>query len=433
MHKSKRLMLGSALAAAALTLTGCGVVGGGGQESDAGAAEGDIAGEITFQTWNLKGGYEEYFTQLIADFEKKYPEVTVNWRDQPAEGYEDNLSADAAAGTLPDVMDLGPDSAYTLASAGKMVNLAEATPDAKAEFLPEAWDAMTYEALGGGTYGYPWYLNTGPSFFNAALFKKCGLDPDKLPTTYDELFKQAEIMGENCDDATMIGRLPAIETFVNYGVQVMNEDHTEFTFNGPEGVELVQHYKDLYEAGALTDSAVNALQTEEAEMFQKGHTAWLPGSSYTLKKLKEQAHDVYENVAMGPAIANAAPNMYIHSIGVSKDSENQSTAIAFAQFITNRENQMSFAKEAGVFPSTANSLDDPYFTEGDGSDAARVRVQAAKQVEEAAVNTPPAFSSSSTTYLHEQVAQAVMGKKPIQDALDDAVKYANDRMVTTTE
>jgi len=431
MKNSRRSAFGGAVAAVALALTGCGVAGGGDQDSDAGAAEGDVAGEITFQTWNLKGGYEDYFTQLIADFEEQYPDATVNWRDQPAEGYEDKLSADAAAGSLPDVVDMGPEAAYTLASAGKLTNVAEAVPDAEGDYLPEAWDAVTFPGLGGGTYSFPWYLNTGPSFFNTKLLEECGLDGDNLPSDYDELFDQAETMAENCDDVTMFGRLPEIEVFGSYGVQLMNDDETEFTFNGPEGVELVQRFADLYESGGLTDAQVNALQTEEVEGFMEGRVAWLPGSSYTLKQLREQAPEVYENVEIVPAIANTAPNMFLESLAVNADSENTPTAIAFAQFVTNPDNQMSFAEAASVFPSTQGSLDDPYFTEDDGSDEARVRVQAAKQVEEAKVWVPPTFSESAATYLHEQFAQAVMGQQSPQDALDAAVQYADDRITTS--
>src|SRR5699024_6417390 len=212
-----------AFAAVALTLTGCGVAGGGGDESDAGAAEGEVNGSITFQTWNLKGGYEDYFTQLISDFEEEYPEASVEWRDLPAEGYSDKVSADAAAGVLPDVVDMSTTGAYTLGSAGQAVDLSEAMPRVENNYLPAAWDATTFPSLDGATYGFPWYVNTGPYFFNTQLFEQCGLDPENVPATYDELFEQAEVMAANCDDATMIGHLPTIETFGEYGVQLMNE------------------------------------------------------------------------------------------------------------------------------------------------------------------------------------------------------------------
>lgn len=416
--------------AAALTLgtAACGVGGSGGQGVD---TDGEITGSLRFQTWNLKGGYEDYFTALIEAFTEQHPGTEIEWIDKPAEGYQDSLSADAAAGNLPDVVDMGPEAAYSLGSAGMLLDLAAEDPSLAEGFLPAAWEAMTFGGLGGGTYGFPWYLNTGPSFFNTALFEASGLDPEDLPVTYAELFEQAAVMAENNPEVSMIGRLPAIETFGTYGVELMNADETAFAFNSEQGVELLQHYVDLYAGEGFTAESLNALQTGELDAFKSGQLAWLPGSSYTMKELRDTAPEVYETVAVAPAIADSAPNMYIESLVVNAQSENAATAMAFAAFVTNPENQMEFARQASVFPSTQGALEDPYFTEDDGSDDAAIRVQSAAQVSEAVVWWPPAFSGeSSAEYLREQVGQAVLGDKSAQDALDASVEYADERIET---
>ena len=87
----------AALAAVSLlTLTACGVGGADVSDTDASsAAEGEITGEITFQTWNLKASFQDYFEGVIADFEEEYPGTSVEWIDQPADGYADK--ADFAA------------------------------------------------------------------------------------------------------------------------------------------------------------------------------------------------------------------------------------------------------------------------------------------------------------------------------------------------
>lgn len=429
---TRRSAIASAAAIATLGLASCGV--GGGTDGAGSDGSGEITGAISFQTWNLSGGYSDYFEGLIAEFEEQHPGTEIEWIDKPAEGYQDSLSADAAAGNLPDVVDMGPEAAYTLADAGMLLNIADADPEFSSEYLPAAWDAMTFTGVDGGTYGFPWYLNTGPSFFNTALIEQCGLDPENLPESYDELFDQAAVMGENCSDVSMIGRLPAIETFGTYGVDLMNEEQTEFTFNEPAGVEFLQKYIDLYEGEGFTAESIGALQTGELDAFKSGQLAWLPGSSYTLNELKETAPDVYENVAITPAIANEDPNMYIESLAVSAASDNQATAMAFAAFVSNPENQMEFAQAASVFPSTAGALDDPYFTESDGSDEQEIRVQSANQVKEAQVYWPPPFSgASSAEYLREQISQAVLGEKSAQEALDASVEYANERVTTGGE
>ncbi|WP_431912800.1 extracellular solute-binding protein [Nonomuraea jabiensis] len=415
----------AALALGSLLLSGCGDGG-----STPQASGGAPAGSIKFQTWNLKNEkFTPYFTELIAAFEKEHPGTKIAWVDQPAEGYQDKLSADAAAGALPDVVDMGPEAAYTLAQAGVLLDLNKADPQAKGQYLDKAWQAMTFSGLGGGTYGYPWYLNTGPAFFNTALFKKCGLDPAKLPATYDELFDQAETMAKNCSDVSMIARMPVIEMFGEYGVPLMDAAGKQFTYNDAKGVEFVERFRKLFAGKGLTQEALNNLQTKEVEEFKAGRLAYLSGSSYTLNDLKDTAPEIYKTLGIGPRISNAAPNMYIESLVVNAAGKNQPLATAFAKYVTNAANQLAFAKKASVFPSSAGSMDDEYFTKDDGDPATKVRLESAAQVKKAVVWWPPAFSGSADAdTLREQIAQALLGKKTVQQALDESVKYSNDRL-----
>ncbi|TDD15903.1 extracellular solute-binding protein [Nonomuraea diastatica] len=420
--KGRALIVGLALGS--LLLSGCG----GGTTPQ--ASGGSLSGSIKFQTWNLKNEkFTSYFNDLIAAFEKDNPGTKITWVDQPAEGYQDKLSADAAAGALPDVVDMGPEAAYTLAQAGVLLDVAKADPQAKSLYLDKAWQAMTFSGLGGGTYGYPWYLNTGPSFFNKALFEKCGLDPDKLPATYDELFNQAEVMAKNCSDVSMIVRMPAIENFGEYGVPLMDAAGKKFTYNDAKGVEFVERFRKLYASKGLSQEALNNLQTKEVEEFKAGRLAYLSGSSYTLNDLKDTAPDIYKSLGIGPRISTAAPNMYIESLVVNATSENQPLAKAFAKYVTNAANQLAFAKKASVFPSSAGSMDDEYFTKDDGDPATKVRLESAAQVKKAVVWWPPAFSGSADAEtLREQIAQALLGKKTVQQALDESVTYSNERL-----
>ncbi len=411
----------------ALALGACGI-GGGGTDDSTTTVSGKVTGEITFQTWNLKGGYADYFNGLVTAFQNANPGTTVKWIDQPPEGYQDKLSADAAAGSLPDVVDIGPEAAFTLANAGMLLDLSKTDPAAEAGYLPKAWDANRFPSL-GGTYAYPWYLNTGPSFFNTAVLEKCGVAKEPLPATFDALFAAGKTMAARCKaDATMVGRLPAIETFGAYGVPLMDAQGSRFTFNDAKGVQLVNHYKELYQAGGMTEETLNKLQTGELDAFKAGRVGWLPGSSYTLKDLKATAPKVAATVAISPQITNDKPNMYIESLAVNAKSKNTATAVAFAKFATNKENQLAFSKQAAIFPSAAGALDDPYFTKDDGTPEAKLRVESAKAVSEAIVYWPAAFSSKSVDYLREQIALAILGKKDVQAALDEAVTYADGNL-----
>src|SRR5699024_10708722 len=123
--------------------------------------------------------------------------------------------------------------------------------------------------------------------------------------------------------------------------------------------------------------------------FQTGQVAFTGGSAYDLANFRENAPDLYENLGMTEAITNTGyVNMTSQGIAVSSRTEHPEIAAAFSEFLTGREKQTEFSRLVDVFPSTDGALDDPYFTESDGSDSSEVRVLSAGQVETARNHQP---------------------------------------------
>lgn len=403
---------------AAVPVAGCGLSG---TSSTTTAGNGQVTGEITFQSWSLKPKYTDYVNGVIDAFQKQHQGTAVKWVDQPADGYLAKVMADASAGSLPDVINVPPDLSFPLAKAGQLVNLDEALKEAKPEYLGNAWQAFEIPGK-GGCYGFPWYLNTGPIFYNKALFGQAGLDPDKPPTNFKELEQQALQLAQK--KVAMLGQTPSIADFGLYGVKVFEND--KFTFNEPKGVEFVESYKRMYDAGALVPEALTANYTGAGAKFMAQQTALNSGSAYDLGKFKTDAPSLYANIGITKPITNTgSANMFLHGVSVPKSSKNQATALAFGRFVTNAENQVKFAKLASIFPSTVKGPDDPYFTTEDGTDEARVRVAAAKQLATAVNYTPVQFSDQMREALLQQLADAMLGKKSPKQALDDAVNECN--------
>ncbi|MGW7637919.1 ABC transporter substrate-binding protein [Streptomyces decoyicus] len=429
MRISRRAAAATAvLVTSALTLTACGPSGGsGGSDS----ASGKVEGQITFQTWNLKANFKKYFDGVIADFEKKYPDAKVKWVDQPAEGYPQKLSADAAGGTLPDVVNVSPDLAYPLAKAGLALDLEKAAGKYRGEYLDGAWRSHRMPGM-PGVYAFPWYLNTGPMFYNKELFAKAGLDPEKPPTSYDQLFKDAASMARKSGRRiAMLAGTPSIEDFGRYGVRLMNTQGTEFTFNEPKGAELLRHYKELYAAGALDSQALTAQAESAGRKFQQQSVAMNPGSALDLENFKKEAPSLYRHIGITDAANNTGKaNMYVQGLMVNAQSKVKPAAVAFAHFVTDKKNQMAFAQQVTIFPSTKGSLDDPYFTKEDGTDATRVRVASAKSLKTAVNYTPVLLSDQMKTVLRNAVAKAVQGKQSPEAALDGAVAECNRLLKT---
>ncbi|WP_406002342.1 ABC transporter substrate-binding protein [Streptomyces sp. NBC_00829] len=425
MRIPRRALAAAVVLATALPLSACGSPSGAGSSD----ASGKVEGEITFQTWNLQANFKDYFNGLIAQFEKSHPGTEVKWVDRPAEGYADKISADAAGGTLPDVVNVSPDLVAPLAKAGLALDLDKAAPEYKKDYLEGAWASHRIPGM-EGTYAFPWYLNTGPLFYNKRLFQEAGLDAAKPPKTYDEVFASGLTMADKSKGKiATLANVPTIEDFGRYGVELMNKQGTGFAFNDAKGVELLTHYKELYDAKALDPQALTATPESSGKKFLTEAVAMNPGSALDLGNFKKQAPSLYKNIGITDQISSTGhANMYVMGVMVNSRTKQKPAAVAFAHFVTDATRQMEFARKVAIFPSTAGSLDDPYFTKEDGTDETRVRIAAAKSLKTAVNYTPVLFSEQMKTALRNEVAKALQGKESPKEALDNAVK-ACDRLL----
>ena len=423
MRISRRAFAAAAAAVVLMPLSACGA---GGDEGGSTDASGKVEGDITFQTWNLRANFKSYFEGVVSGFEKKYPGTHVKWIDQPAEGYADKISADAAGGTLPDVVNVSPDLVAPLAKAGLALDLDKAAAKYKSEYLAGAWASHQIPGM-TGTYAFPWYLNTGPLFYNKSLFEQAGLDPDQPPKTYDELFAQALQLAKKTDGkVATLANVPTVEDFGRYGVELMNKAGTAFAFNDAKGIELLTKYKELYDAKALDPQALTATPESSGKKFLTGAVAMNPGSALDLDNFKKQAPTLYKNIGITDQITSTGHvNMYVMGVMVNSKTKHTAASVAFAHYVTDAQQQMSFAKKVAIFPSTAGSLDDPYFTKEDGTDETRVRIAAAKSLKNAVNYTPVLFSEQMKTALRNEVAKALQGKESPKAALDNAVKQCD--------
>ena len=176
-------------------------------DDDADAEPAALSGEITFTTLQLSPDFDDYIEGVIASFESEHPDATVNWVDVPFEGAQERLLADASAGTLADVINLNPDLSFPLAVEGQFIDLDEAAAEVRGDYVEGAWDSFRYPGI-DGAFGYPWYLSTEVTMYNAALLEEAGLDPDDAPETFEELFETARTVAANTDAR---GMHPALE------------------------------------------------------------------------------------------------------------------------------------------------------------------------------------------------------------------------------
>jgi len=96
------------------------------------------------------------------------------------------LVAAAAAGRLPDVMQMGSSWLGEFADMGALEPV-DTKVFQKGDFFPAAWQEGTYD---GKTYGVPWYVDTRVLFYRTDLFEQAGISAP--PQTMAELLEDAK-------------------------------------------------------------------------------------------------------------------------------------------------------------------------------------------------------------------------------------------------
>ena len=115
---------------------------------------------------------------------------------------------------------------------------------------------------------------------------------------------------------------------------------------------------------------------------------------------------------------------------VPRDTDQPDAALKFALFVTNDENQLSFAKAANVLPSTVKALSDSYFktVPADADSVAQARVVSASQLQQAEVLIPAMQNLNVLQKtIYENLQAAMLGEKTVEQAVTDAASEWNQR------
>ncbi|MGW2040811.1 ABC transporter substrate-binding protein [Streptomyces virginiae] len=425
----------AALAAGTLMSTAaCGLGGSGAGDAKEAERTGKVAGGITFRTLQLKPTFTGYVQAVIDAFEKKYPEVKVNWEDVPGDGYNEKLVADAQAGALPDVVNLSTDSFQLLGDRGLLADVAKLDGDTAGQYVPGAWEQFKLPGKGDSVYAYPWYVTPEILTYNRELFERSGLDPAVPPTSVEQFFDYAEQIAARSGGqysafmADPKGRLPG--DWQKMGVPLLSPAKDRFTFDTDKAVEWVERMKDLYAKGAMPKESL--LKSDDInQLYGGGKLVFGPGSPGFVKDIKRNAPQVYAKTQVAGAVTGRLGHIgiYAQSLGIRKDTEHPDAAAEFAKWVTNGPNQVEFSRRATIYPSNAQGLADPFFSDrGDGKDAETLaRAVGADQLKSAALdaNTPVQWTNQVGDAVVREVQKAIKGEQDARTAVKKAEEAAN--------
>lgn len=410
-----------------LLVSACGGGADPGKGSDGGAGQGGEKEKITLDFWTiaLQPNFTDYFNKLIADYESKNPNVKINWQDYPMDAIQTKLLATSAGKDAPDVVNLNTEIASQMATKGALADLKQyLSEDTQKAYFEGIFNATVFD---GKAYALPWYTSTQVLFMNKGLLEKAGLDPANAPKSRDELHDMARKIKAATGAAGYATEFTAKSYLANEGVPILNEDRSAAAFNSPEGIQVIEDAKKLIDEGVIVKEI--AKFDAQVQFYASEQVAFVLSGPTFINRIKTAAEDIYKNtvaVSLPPGKGNLVFSNSMNMV-VPKGSSHPQEAADFAAFITNAENQLSFAKEANTLPSTKATIEDKFFTESDNSLEAQAKiasVQGLKLAEEYALGVPSVKDINDA--IAAELQKIFLDGADVKASLDEAAKQVND-------
>jgi ABC-type glycerol-3-phosphate transport system substrate-binding protein len=238
------------------------------------------------------------------------------------------------------------------------------------DLLPAALGQLS---KGGKLYAAPLFADMEFFIYNKKLWTTAGLDPSKIPTTWDEMFALTPQLLSTGKDAnatpwTSIGVPYWISFYNSLGGKLFNEDKTELLFDNDQALQTWQTIEKGFQTkffGTAGNSAAGDADTEI--LFNQGLAAseintvgfWAQTRSNDPQyKVQINKDDVGVTIMPGITSGKSGSIIVSEGFGVNKFGKNQDAALAFVKYMSGPEfqKQLVLGQAGTVLPPASISV-----------------------------------------------------------------------------
>ncbi|CDN48493.1 ABC transporter substrate-binding protein [Neorhizobium galegae] len=326
---------------------------------------------ISFYNYNLAsaGIGSEATKELIAGFEKKFPNVKVETVAVPSNEIINRVQADIVAGKQPDVAQLTFRDLIFIASdlGGNALEDMVSPAELKEHLSGMIPKGLELGKVDGKTYGLAYTFSTPVLYYNGDLFKQAGLDPNNPPKTWADVNIAGKAIKEKTGKNGFFPGAygPSDGTFVYQAIVMSNggkvRDGNKLTFADRNAAEAVKMLRDMVDSGAHAkiDPASGS------DTFAAGNLGMFVYTTATLGAYKKAAQGKFDlRIAPMPSFDEkpTAPTNSGSALFVfSKDPAKQRAAYELLKYLTSKEAYTIITSKIGYLPLRLDIVDDPNY------------------------------------------------------------------------
>ena len=365
--------------------------------------------------------------------------------------YDENMTAAIAAfrsGNAPDILQVFEvGTATMMASKGAIVPVGKVMSDAGLAFDPKSFIpavAGYYTAPNGQMLSFPFNSSTTVAYYNKDAFKKAGLDPEKLPTTWTEVFAATKKLKESGNTCPMTlawqgwTQLESFSTWHNVEFATKN--------NGFAGLDArlkvdsplhVRHIDDLAKAAADGEFVYKGRSNKPEASFVSGECAIIQTSSGFYGNVAKNAKFAY-GLAPLPYYADvkgAPQNTVIGGASLwvmaGKTPDKYKGVAKFFDFLSQTKVQAASHQRTGYLPITLAAYDltekSGFYKDHPGTDVAVQ--QMIRKTTDKSRGIRLGNYVQIRTIEDEELENVWSGKQTAKAALDNIVSRGNELLV----
>ncbi|MFC5447380.1 ABC transporter substrate-binding protein [Paenibacillus aestuarii] len=414
--------------------------------ADAKAADAKPAAQPVKVIWwhSMSGELGKAVDKLVADFNAAHKDVQVEAVFQGT--YDESLnkmkaSMDTKSGpSLIQVYEIGSRFMIDSKAITPMQNFIDAD---KFDISQLEENILNYYSFDKKLYSMPFNTSNPILYYNKDMFKAAGLDPEKPPTTYEDVAAAAQKLskdGKSGASFAIYGWFME-QFFANQGIEYLNNGNgrtgaaTEALVNNDAGVKTLTWWKQMVDNKSASNLGRKTDDTKKA--FLAGQVGMTLDSTASLRGIVSGAEGKFQvGTAFLPKPAGAGDggvvvggaSLYILN---NKSEAEQKGAWEFIKYLTTPQVQAYWSVNTGYFPITKKAYDEQLMkdnmTKYPQFKTAVDQLHATK-ASTATQGAVMGVFPEARQIVEGAIEEALAGKKSPKDALDGAAKSITDKI-----
>ena len=341
----RRTALGLLAGAGAAGLTGCG------PRDD---------GTTRLRFWAM-GSEATNVGQLLPEFERLNPGITVEVQALPWTAAHSKLLTSYAGSSLPDLSQVGNTWVSEMTAIGAISPLPGFADDLLTDQFPAVLET---NQINGRPMATPWYVDTRLIFYRTDLLERAGYDA--VPQTWDGWKQAMHAVKRAAGQGNYAILLPIneFEQLLTFGLQVdeplLVDQATRGNFASPGFVAALAFYKSLFDEGLAplaSSTQISNVWTEFARGYFSFYFSgpWSVGDFRSKLPASFQPNWATAGVPGPNGLGASAPGG--SSLAVFKSSPHQDAAWALVRYLSEPAVQARFNTIVGDLPARQSAWD----------------------------------------------------------------------------